>query len=68
MKFESRKTAEKIYEIQIYFFKIPIKLINFQSAHCGSAVTNPTSIHENVGSISSLARWVKDLVSPSAVV
>ena len=28
------------------------------SSHCGSALTSPTSIHEDVGSIPSLAQWV----------
>ena len=33
---------------------------SFQSSHCGSAVTNPTSIHEDAGSIPGPTQWVKD--------
>ena len=31
------------------------------SSHCASGLTNPTSIHENTGSILGLAQWVNDL-------
>ena len=34
----------------------------FRSSHCGSAETNPTSIHEDMGSIPGLAQEIKDLV------
>ena len=37
------------------------KIVHFWSSHGGSAVTNPTNIHEDSGSIPGLDQWVKDL-------
>ena len=36
------------------------KEMKFRRSRCGSVETNLTSIHEDVGSISGFAPWVKD--------
>ena len=46
---------------------IAIKITS-RSSHCGLALTNPTGIHEDLGSIPGLSQWVKDLSLPRAVV
>ena len=40
---------------------IVIKLFEVRSSHCASAVTNPTSTHEDAGLIPSLAQWLSGL-------
>ena len=45
----------------VEYFCFSIKKINAPgSFYCGSVVTSPTSIREDVGSISGLVQWVKD--------
>ena len=48
-----------IQELSIMNFKDKIKEI-LLSSHCGSVVTNLTSIPEDVGLIPGLSQWVKD--------
>ena len=45
-----------------------LKKMWYRSSRCGTAEMNPTRNHEVEGSIPGLAQWVKDPVSPSAVV
>ena len=38
------------------------KMKKCRSSHCGAVEMNPTSNHEDAGSIPGLAQWGKDLV------
>ena len=62
-------TAKQKSVIDIHIKKKKKTKLNTQDSHqgssyCSSAVTNPTSIRDNSGSIPSLALWVKDLALP----
>ena len=43
---------------------VHISKMEYWSSHCGSAVMNPTSIHENVDLILGPAQWLKGLALP----
>ena len=51
-------------ELTEYCKSPTIIFLKHNSSHNGSTIMNLTSIHEDMGLISDLAQWVKDLVLP----
>ena len=56
-----------LWPTMIHFGKLIIKIAQMEFPLVAQRVKNWTSIHENKGSIPSLAQWVKDLALPQAV-
>ena len=61
------RTWQNIVNQLCFNFFLKKRTIYWSSCH-GLAVMNPTSIHEDAGSIPGFAQWVKDLVLLRAVV
>ena len=49
-------------DLHFLILKLTTKLHKSGSSHCGSVVTNWTSVHEDVGLIPGLPQWIKDPV------
>ena len=51
--------VSEVHHLEFPLLKVWFKISLFWNSHCGSVVRNPTSIHENEGSIPGLPQWVK---------
>ena len=62
-----RKRESREFDSERHTRMLGAKDMQFKKAWsscCGSAVMNPTSVHEDVGLIPGLAQWLKDLAWP----
>ena len=62
----SHSKRQTLYDIT-YMWNQKKKKDTHWSSHCGSRVTNLTSICEDSGSIPGIDQWVKELALPQAV-
>ena len=61
-KGEKKNYAVSFLKEEAFF--LPIRNARKGSSYCGSAETNPTTMHEDAGSTPGLTQWVKDQVWP----
>ena len=57
---EDSQTRDLTTSLRIREQSWPCVTTKMGSLHCGSAITNPTSTHEDAGWIPGLAQWVED--------